>query len=39
MKTTVRILKDTKGTDTKNHSKNGLFKERKETKRILKQAR
>ena len=39
MKTTGRTAKDTKATAIKNHSKNGLFKERKETKRILKQTR
>ena len=39
MKTIVPILKDTKAIDTKNHSKNGLLEKRKETKRILKQAR
>jgi hypothetical protein len=39
MKITDHIQKDTKETATKNHSKNGLFKERKETKRILIQTR
>ncbi len=34
MKITDLIAKDTKGTDTKNHSKNGLFQERKKAKRI-----
>jgi hypothetical protein len=39
MKITDHIAKDTKETDTKNHSKDGLFKKRKEAKRISKQAR
>ena len=39
MKTTGRTAKDTKAIDTKNHSKNGLQQERKETKRILIQTR
>lgn len=39
MKITGLILKDTKATATKNHSKNGLLEKRKETKRILKQTR
>jgi hypothetical protein len=34
MKITDHTAKDTKGTDTKNHSKNGLFQKRKEAKRI-----
>jgi hypothetical protein len=34
MKIIGHTLKDTKETATKNHSKNGLQQERKETKRI-----
>jgi len=39
MKITDHIAKDTKATDTKNHSKNGLFQKRKKAKRISKQTR
>jgi hypothetical protein len=39
MKITDHIQKDTKAIAIKNHSKNGLQQERKETKRILKQTR
>jgi hypothetical protein len=39
MKITDHTAKDTKGTDTKNHSKDGLFQKRKEAKRISIQAR
>jgi hypothetical protein len=39
MKIIDHTAKDTKETDTKNHSKNGLFQKRKEVKRIPKQAR
>jgi hypothetical protein len=37
MKITDHTAKDTKETDTKNLSKNGIFQERKETQGILKQ--
>jgi hypothetical protein len=39
MRITDHTAKDTKETDTKNHSKNGLFQKRKEAKRISIQTR
>lgn len=37
MKITDHTQKDTKAIDTKNHSKNGIFQERKKTQGISKQ--
>lgn len=39
MKIRDLTAKDTRGTDTKNLSKNGLFQERKKTQGISKQTR